>query len=82
MAQPVWITPAGDLGTIPEGIFYQTPLQAYDPDSQPVFFELLAGQLPSGIEIDSYQRFTRQVTLNVPRSVGVAAAPVETIEIS
>jgi hypothetical protein len=23
MAQPVWITPAGSLGTIPEGIFYQ-----------------------------------------------------------
>ena len=23
MAQPVWITPAGALGTIPEGIFYQ-----------------------------------------------------------
>ena len=28
MAQPVWITPAGTLGTIPEGVFYQTTLQA------------------------------------------------------
>jgi len=26
MAQPVWITPAGSLGTIPEGIFFQLSL--------------------------------------------------------
>lgn len=26
MAQPVWITPAGSLGTIPEGVFYQNTL--------------------------------------------------------
>ena len=53
MAQPVWITPPGSLGTIAEGVYYEVPLEAYDPDSQPVFYELLAGQLPSGIEIDS-----------------------------
>jgi hypothetical protein len=28
MAQPVWITPAGNLGTIPEGIFFQLVLSA------------------------------------------------------
>jgi len=28
MAQPVWITPAGSLGTIPEGIYYQTNMLA------------------------------------------------------
>lgn len=26
MAQPQWITPAGSLGVIPEGVFYQQPL--------------------------------------------------------
>jgi hypothetical protein len=26
MSQPVWITPAGSLGTIPEGVFYQNTL--------------------------------------------------------
>ena len=32
MAQPIWITPAGTLGTIPEGIFYQqTMLASTDP---------------------------------------------------
>lgn len=28
MAQPVWITPAGSLGVIPEGIYYQQTLRA------------------------------------------------------
>jgi hypothetical protein len=31
MAQPVWITPAGSLGTIPEGIFFQLVLSASVP---------------------------------------------------
>ena len=33
MAQPVWITPAGTLGTVPEGVFFQTALLA---DIEPV----------------------------------------------
>jgi hypothetical protein len=54
MAQPVWITPAGSLGTIPEGVFYQTPLQAYEPElGETVYFEVIAGQLPSGIQVSS-----------------------------
>jgi len=31
MTQPVWITPAGSLGVIPEGVFYQNPLLAETP---------------------------------------------------
>jgi hypothetical protein len=52
MAQPVWITPPGSLGTIPEGVFYEVPLQAYDPDSiDTVYFKVIAGQLPAGIQV-------------------------------
>jgi hypothetical protein len=51
MAQPVWQTPAGSLGTIPEGVFYSTPLIAVDPDADTVFFQLIAGRLPEGIQI-------------------------------
>ena len=53
MAQPVWVTNAGSLGTIPEGIFYQVPLIAYDPADpvgNEVYYTLLAGQLPPGIQ--------------------------------
>lgn len=31
MAQPFWITPAGSLGTIPEGVFYQQSMLASVP---------------------------------------------------
>ena len=53
MAQPVWVTPVGSLGSIPEGIFYQIPLIAYDPadpNGGEVYYKLLAGQLPAGIQ--------------------------------
>ena len=29
-AQPIWITPPGSLGVVPEGTFYQVPLQVVD----------------------------------------------------
>ena len=32
-AQPIWITPPGNLGTVPEGSFYQVPLQVTDPNA-------------------------------------------------
>lgn len=51
MAQPQWITPAGSLGTIPEGIFYSTPVEAI-ADSETVYYKLIAGQLPTGIQIN------------------------------
>ena len=52
MAQPVWSTPAGSLGTIPEGVFYSTPLVAVDPeDEDTVFYQLIAGALPAGMQI-------------------------------
>ena len=50
MAQPVWITPAGSLGTVAEGVFFQLPLLAYDPDAGDVYYEVIAGKLPSGMQ--------------------------------
>ena len=54
MAQPVWVTDAGSLGTIPEGVFYSVPLVAFDPadpDADNVSFKLLAGSLPKGVQV-------------------------------
>jgi hypothetical protein len=54
MAQPIWVTNAGDLGTIPEGVFYQIPLKAYDPadpnNADAVYYKMIAGQLPKGVQ--------------------------------
>ena len=50
MAPPVWITPPGTLGTIPEGVFYSTPLVA--TASETVYYQVIAGQMPPGMFID------------------------------
>jgi hypothetical protein len=51
MAQPVWITPAGNLGVIPEGVFFQLNLEATEADQGAVTFSLIAGTLPAGIQL-------------------------------
>ena len=53
--KPIWITPAGDLGTIQEGEFYQLTLSAYEegttpPSSEHLYYTLIAGELPEGIQ--------------------------------
>lgn len=48
--QPVWITPAGTLGTIPEGIYYSVPVVALDPDPTIIVnYEVVSGALPKGM---------------------------------
>jgi len=73
MAQPVWITPAGSLGVVPEGIFYQQNLLAEDPDLSTVTYALIAGSLPTGIQLTN----TGTVT-GVPAAVvRVSGVPAE-----
>ena len=50
MSRPVWITPPGSLGTIPEGVFYSIPLAA--TANETVYYQLIAGNLPPGMYID------------------------------
>jgi hypothetical protein len=53
MAQPIWITPAGDLGTIGEGEFFKQTLAAEDPEGGTLSFQLIAGSLPTGVQVKS-----------------------------
>lgn len=50
MSIPIWVTPSGSLGTIPEGVFYSLPLLA-TADST-VYYKAIAGVLPPGVFID------------------------------
>jgi hypothetical protein len=56
MTQPVWITPAGSLGTIPVGVYFQITLLGTDPDLPgpdaplELHYVVIAGTLPSGIQ--------------------------------
>ena len=47
---PQWVTTPGTLGTIPEGVFYNTPLIATSVDT--VSYQVIAGQLPPGIQVN------------------------------
>lgn len=51
MAQPIWTTPAGDLGRVAEGLYFSTPLIAIDPSGDSVYYRLIAGALPDGVQV-------------------------------
>ena len=51
MAFPKWITPAGDLGTVPETEYYQYDLDAVDSSGGTLVFTLVSGTLPKGIQV-------------------------------
>jgi hypothetical protein len=74
MAQPIWITPPGTLGTIAEGIFYQIPLLAYEPEQgATVFYEVIAGALPDGVQCEA-----TGLIAGVPRAIAsVQGVPQE-----
>jgi len=51
MAQPVWVTAAGDLGTIAENLFFSISVVATDPDGGSPTYSLIAGKLPEGVQV-------------------------------
>jgi hypothetical protein len=51
MANPIWVTPAGSIGLVPENEFFQIPLQVTNNLSSALTFTHLAGDLPPGIQV-------------------------------
>ena len=51
MAYPTWLTPAGNLGIVPELEYYQLPMDAYDDAGGVLKYKLISGQLPPGIQV-------------------------------
>lgn len=51
MAAPIWITPKGSLGIIPELEYYQLALDAYDSTGGGLTYSLVAGKLPTGLQL-------------------------------
>ncbi len=53
MTAPIWVTPKGTLGTIPEQVFYQLEMNAINPDDpdgeDTLAFTIVAGALPPGL---------------------------------
>jgi hypothetical protein len=70
MAQPQWITPAGSIGTIPEGVFYRVVLRAEAGPGENVYYQLIAGHLPQGIQLTS-AGYVEGVPVNLVNLQGV-----------
>ena len=51
MALPKWITPAGQLGIVPELEYYEYVLDAYDASGGTLVYSKVSGQLPLGIQL-------------------------------
>lgn len=55
MANPIWKSSNSsldNLGTVVEGVYFEAPLDAYDPNGGSVSYKFLAGTLPPGIRIN------------------------------
>ena len=53
MSLPKWLTPAGNLGIVPELEYYEFPLDAYDTAGGEIIFYRVSGRLPPGIQINT-----------------------------
>ena len=53
MALPMWITPAGQLGIVPELEYYEYVLDAYDASGGSLVYSKVSGKLPLGIQLIS-----------------------------
>ena len=51
MTAPIWLTPPGDLGIIPEQEYYEFFFDAYNPGGGALTYSLISGQLPVGLEV-------------------------------
>ena len=53
MAQPVWVTPAGDIGNFPSGTSISFEFKAnYSSPATAITYKLLNGNLPEGTSVD------------------------------
>ena len=53
MATPVWTTTAGKIATIDEQVAYSLQLEANTSDSTAITYSVIAGSLPSGMQVTS-----------------------------
>jgi hypothetical protein len=78
----LWVTPEGNLGTIPNGNFYSLILQAQSTAGLGIEYSLVSGELPPGMQLIS-NRVTKTITLsNFATSNVLPLSNVDTIEVN
>jgi hypothetical protein len=78
MAAAIWLTPAGDLGIIPELEYYELPLSAYNTTGGEPHFKLVSGSLPAGLELYDDGRVLGIPVLGQVRGVPMAVTRATT----
>jgi len=73
----IWLTPAGNLGTIPESVYYQTQLDAYNAGGGTLTYSLITGNLPSGLTLT-----TSGMISGIPNAVTIETTSNFTIRIT
>lgn len=51
----LWVTPEGNLGTIPNGTFYSLVVQAQSSTNLGIEYSLISGELPPGMQLISHK---------------------------
>jgi len=88
MALPKWITPAGQLGIVPELDYYEFPLDAYDASGGTLVYSLVSGRLPLGLQVVTTGRIQgipvseRSGDVNIDYRFTIRVANQETNELS
>jgi len=68
MALPQWITPAGNLGIVPELEYYEFNLDTVDASGGLLVYNLISGRLPPGLQIVSPPNFPNGQIRGIPIS--------------
>jgi hypothetical protein len=50
---PIWITPAGDLGIVPEQVYYEIQFDSYNTSGSPLVYSVVTGKLPAGLSLST-----------------------------
>lgn len=73
MARLNWITPAGNLGIVPETVYFEFPLDAVDLDGGDIIFSKISGILPPGIQVNT----ARDRLQGIPVSTDISDKNIE-----
>lgn len=86
MSAPTWITPAGDLGIIPDEEFFHLALNAYNPEGGNLSYTVIAGKLPVGLILKSNGDIVgspvRGSLEGVPAAISVVTTSTFTVRIT
>ena len=77
----IWVTPAGSLGTIPDGNFYQLQLQAQSTNNLGITYSFISGALPNGMQLVSTQSTKKIATTNQFLTANITLSSLQSINV-